>query len=191
MISATVDATVARPPGRQRPSRTVTPRPPSRRRSSRSSRDLPIPGSPTMPTTWPRPASARAARSSSMSISRSRPTNGIRPAPSGSPDTRRPRTRWATPGPPASPPGRTRRSNLKWRPRSGVTAPLLKDVLAIQASRGPKMLLSRARGAGAFLARLRYAFSCAYDGERASPWRGGALCYNHGDGSRLLGSLFR
>ena len=40
-------------------------------------RDLPMPGSPEISTTWPSPALARAQRRNSRSISSSRPTSGV------------------------------------------------------------------------------------------------------------------
>src|SRR5215471_11553613 len=40
-------------------------------------RDLPMPGSPEISTTWPSPALARAQRRSRRSISSSRPTSGV------------------------------------------------------------------------------------------------------------------
>ena len=44
-------------------------------------RDLPMPASPEISTTWPSPALARAQRRSSRSISSSRPTSGVSAAP--------------------------------------------------------------------------------------------------------------
>ena len=49
---------------------------PSASRSSCTKRDLPMPGSPTRSTTWPRPAAARRCRSATSAISAARPTNG-------------------------------------------------------------------------------------------------------------------
>ena len=65
----------------QRPSSHVTASPASAsaRRHSSTSRDLPMPASPVMNTTWPRPALTSRKRSSSVVSSRSRPTNGVRP----------------------------------------------------------------------------------------------------------------
>src|SRR6516164_4474389 len=40
-------------------------------------RDLPMPGSPEISTTWPSPALARAQRRNSRSTSSSRPTSGV------------------------------------------------------------------------------------------------------------------
>ena len=50
---------------------------PSRARNSSISRDLPIPGSPTISTSWPSPVRARSQRRLKMSNSSSRPTNGV------------------------------------------------------------------------------------------------------------------
>ena len=62
----------------QRPSSqvTVSPAAARARRHSSTSRDLPMPASPVMNTTWPRPALASLKRSRSSPNSRSRPTRG-------------------------------------------------------------------------------------------------------------------
>ncbi len=55
------------------------PRSPARRPSSSSSRDLPMPGSPTIPSACGRPASTCASARSSAASSASRPTSGRTP----------------------------------------------------------------------------------------------------------------
>ena len=52
---------------------------PRRWRNSYTSRDLPIPASPTTKTTWPRPARAAVKAWFSMARASSRPTKGDRP----------------------------------------------------------------------------------------------------------------
>ena len=49
----------------------------SRARNSSISRDLPMPGSPTISTSWPSPERARSQRRASRSSSSSRPTSGV------------------------------------------------------------------------------------------------------------------
>ena len=50
-------------------------------RRARSSRDLPMPASPAIRTTWPSPSLAQLQRSSSMASSFSRPISGVRRCP--------------------------------------------------------------------------------------------------------------
>ena len=65
----------------QHPSSQVTASPAAARarRHSSTRRDLPMPASPVMNTTWPRPALTSPKRSSRVASSRSRPMRGVRP----------------------------------------------------------------------------------------------------------------
>ena len=86
----------------------------SRAWNSSMSRDLPIPGSPTISTNWPSPCRARSQRRISMAISSSRPTSGVR---------------WRCPARRPPPLARTSRNSVtgsgtplsSWLPRSSAT----------------------------------------------------------------------